>query len=368
MGALRRSILAVSSVMIVTLTTVTAGRSAFAVDYDTVYPNEIQGVAALTGSNAWAVGSVSDGASVLIEHWNGASWATLSSPISGQLFAVGAASASKIWAVGGYSAPRAHQLQSLILFWNGSAWSRQSSPSPSSLFNPLMDVSVLSSSDAWAVGYYVSSTNTSQHHALALHWDGTKWARVSAPGTELYAVDAVSHTSVWAAGFQGLLHWNGVRWSAQYSQAGARFFGLSHVSSTNAWAVGDVAALPSGAKHTYVLHWNGTKWSHVGSPSPTFYNSLTGVKAVSASDVWAVGCHGAGADCSANDTLILHWDGTKWSTITAPHPGSKGNHLADVSATGRTGVWAVGADSRTQGSSRPLILHWNGSRWTTSQS
>ena len=365
MVGLRRRILAVSSV---TFVTVAVGPFAFAVDYDSVYPTEIQGTTALSGTNAWAVGTVSDGASVLLEHWNGASWARTSSPISGQLFAVGATSANNVWAVGGYDVPHAHQTQSLVLHWNGSTWSRQPSPSPSTLFNPLMDVSVLSASDAWAVGYYVNSTDTSKHHSLALHWNGTKWVRVSVPGTELYTVDAVSHTSVWAAGFHVLLHWNGVKWSTQYSHAGARFFGLSHVSSKNAWAVGDLAVLPAGAKHTYVLHWNGTKWSHVASPSPTFYNSLTGVKAISAGNVWAIGCHGGNADCAANDTLILHWNGTKWSKVASPHPGSKGNHLADVSATGRTSVWAVGGDSRTQGSSRPLILHWNGSRWTTSQS
>src|SRR5262249_56203577 len=56
-------------------------------------------------------------------------------------------------------------------------------------------VSVLSSSDAWAVGD--SST--------VLHWNGTSWAPVTIPGlpaaVSLSAVDALSPSDVWAAGF-----------------------------------------------------------------------------------------------------------------------------------------------------------------------
>src|SRR5262245_64076726 len=56
----------------------------------------------------------------------------------------------------------------------------------------LNGVSVLSASDAWAVGE--SST--------VLHWNGTSWAKVTIPvtGVDLSAVDALSPSDVWAAG------------------------------------------------------------------------------------------------------------------------------------------------------------------------
>src|SRR5262245_39691341 len=79
---------------------------------------------------------------------------------------------------------------------------------------PLNAVSVLSSSDAWAVGD--SST--------VLHWNGTSWAPVTIPGlpaaVSLSAVDALSPSDVWAAGFSSagtlldtlIVHWNGTAW------------------------------------------------------------------------------------------------------------------------------------------------------------
>jgi len=41
-------------------------------------------------------------------------------------------------------------------------------------------------------------------------------------------------------------------------------------------------------------------------------NELFDVSAVSDSDVWAVGSY-VDDNTSDTDTLILHWDGTKWS-------------------------------------------------------
>ncbi len=42
-----------------------------------------------------------------------------------------------------------------------------------------------------------------------------------------------------------------------------------------------------------ILHWNGVTWLQVPSPSPGNFTELTGVRAVSASDAWAVGFTGS---------------------------------------------------------------------------
>src|SRR5690242_16534021 len=63
-------------------------------------------------------------------------------------------------------------------------------------------------------------------------------------------------------------------------------------------------------------------WSTISSPNPGVGNeSLYGIAAVSANDVWAVGNtqnNGVGNP----QTLIEHWDGTSWSVVPSPNPGS----------------------------------------------
>jgi hypothetical protein len=57
-----------------------------------------------------------------------------------------------------------------------------------------------------------------------------------------------------------------------------------------------------------VEHWDGTSLSRVGSPDPNaqhFYN-LTGIAAISASDIWATGAVG-----------IENWNGTSWSLVSS---------------------------------------------------
>jgi hypothetical protein len=82
-------------------------------------------VSALSSADAWAVGEVDTGGPAglhtLAAHWNGSGWTRVATPspgtgISGStLDGVSAVSASDAWAVG-------YGNGSLILHWNGSRW------------------------------------------------------------------------------------------------------------------------------------------------------------------------------------------------------------------------------------------------------
>ncbi len=127
-------------------------------------------------------------------------------------------------------------------------------------------------------------------------------------------------------------------------------WGVSALSSSDAWAVGDGPGQVSDEAATLVEHWNGSAWTYMSSPSPgTVQNTLKGVAAASASDAWAVGY-----DDAAPGTLIEHWNGSAWGVIT-PTTGS--GALSAVAAVDANDVWAVGAGSGT------LVEHWNGSTW-----
>src|SRR5262249_43966341 len=145
--------------------------------------------------------------------------------------------------------------------------------------------------------------------------------------------------------------------------------GVSAVSGSDAWAVGDYASLPNANEpRTMILHWNGTAWSKVKSPDPSSaFNVLDGVSAVSSSDAWAVGDY-AGFPARAYATMILHWNGTAWTQVKSPNPShdpfsSNANDLFGVSARSSSDAWAVG-EYDNNAIANSLVLHWNGTAWT----
>src|SRR5262249_59326794 len=87
---------------------------------------------------------------------------------------------------------------------------------------------------------------------------------------------------------------------------------------------------------------------------------LEGVAAAAANDVWAVGYSYLNGVAS---TLIEHWDGTSWSIVASPSPGTQANVLNDVAVSPTGDVWAVGYRS-SAGVTRPLIERWNGTSWS----
>jgi hypothetical protein len=349
--------------------------------------DNLQGVSAVSATDAWAVGYQCSNAqcsepdlsySSLIEHWNGTKWSTVASPnptVNDQLTGVSAVSATDAWAVGnGSSGP-------LILHWNGTTWSKASAPDASSAYF-LNGVNAISATDAWAVGGQAgSSTRT-----LILHWNGTKWSQVASPNPStisngLYGVSAASASDAWAVGrylpgssatFSTLTeHWNGTKWSDVASPSpGATsnaLFGVSTLTPADAWAVGDSLATQPGQLRTVVLHWNGQAWTQVASPDPgASFNVLDGVSAVSASDAWAVGNYSSNKGLTAS-TLILRWNGKDWTRVPSPspNPNSSGyNNLAGVSTVSPDYAVAAGSSVDTfTGVNLALIEDWNGSKW-----
>jgi len=330
----------------------------------------ITSIAARTGADAWAVGSVGQQSSrvpslPLIDHWNGTTWSQSTPPsfpaTNGvHLGWVSASGAADAWAVGtinlvkhpGYFGP-------LTLHWNGSAWTNVPDPLPLNPGTALVGVADVSSTNAYAIG------NEGAAYGLVEHWDGTTWTRPAAqppfpePNGSTFAqntVDAISATSpsnVWIVGtylhtvFGNIwdpysVHWNGTAWKlVRMPQAtGAVFTSADATGPASVWAAGNG---PSGP---LIAHWNGTAWTITPSPAA---GTLTGITARSASDVWAVGY------TTGPQTLTLHWDGTTWTPVSSPTVGGA-SQLTSVSASpGGAIVWAAGY-SGVPGSFNPLTL------------
>jgi hypothetical protein len=290
--------------------------------------------------------------------------------ISGGLSGVVAISGTNAWAVG--STGSNSSAKTLILHWNGTTWTRVASPSPAG-GAALSSVAATSPTSAWAIG------STGNNKTLILHWNGTAWNQVPSPNLASYsvisAITATSPTNAWAVGSVGnnktlILHWNGIAWKQVPSPSlpATYLTSVAATSASNAWAIGYTGT------GTLVLHWNGRTWKRVSSPTPGLETSpvsstggrkagaaLRNVAATSTNNAWAVGVSGCGCMPSSYWPFILRWNGTAWKQVPSAIQ-SVSTSLSAVAATSASNAWAVG----TTGTGKTLIEHWNGTAWKLS--
>jgi len=243
-----------------------------------------------------------------------------------------------------------------------------SSPDPGLVFNGLSGIAAVSASNIWAVGSFSTTSNTTQ--TLIEHWNGSKWSVVTSPNpagsanNSLSDIAVISASDLWAVGSstsQTLIeHWNGSKWSIITSPSPGSvqdgLNGVAAVTTNNIWTVGSFSNTNSSAQ-TLIEHWNGSKWSVVTSPSPgSGIVSLVDVAVVSANNIWAVG-----SSNGFSTTLIEHWNGTQWSVVTSPNPASI-SLLIGIAVVSSSDIWAVGQSLAQMG--QTLIEHWNGSAWS----
>jgi hypothetical protein len=329
----------------------------------------LSSVAGTSAGDVWAVGS--GPSDTLVEHWNGVRWRVVPSPSPGtgasgesELYGVAAVSRTDAWAVGSYSSgPDTYDLTTfaLIEHWNGRRWRQVPCPCSSSDNGvpALAGIAAVSPSDIWAVGAGVSSP-------LIVHWNGRKWAKASLPGNEedqLTAVSATSARNAWAVGLDvasdaGLTaHWNGRKWNWVRSPEPGDFNELNAVAATSesrAWAVGEGAQ-----SKVKILRWNGRRWSQVAGPRKTAAGSaFYGIGAARRGSLWAVGQRAVNDD--VNENLAARWTGTRWVNVPTPNSECCDNMLSGVYVESARNVWAVGGNADLMS---PVIEHWNGRRW-----
>lgn len=133
--------------------------------------HNLRGVAALSATDAWAVGARTENGRTLtlIERWDGSSWKVVPSPNTDRtentLHRVAAAGPDDVWAVGRSGA--GGEAQPLMLHWNGAAWSSVALPRVNSPFAELVSVAVVpGSGEVWAVGAYADANGVERTLAM----------------------------------------------------------------------------------------------------------------------------------------------------------------------------------------------------------
>jgi hypothetical protein len=240
--------------------------------------------------------------------------------------------------------------------------------------NDLNDVVTISPTDVWAVGSHGPETQCCfPATPVALHFDGTQWSSLpvrfpdGASSAQLYSVDAVSLTSIWAVGTARfgftdrgwLVHWDGASWAtvAVFNDPVYPEYGVSTVKSISVLSDSDfwVVGGRIGGK-SWTLHWDGNDLTTIPSPNADEGgNALNDVSVISANDVWAVGSF-----------MAIRWNGTEWQIVPGQIP--RYVHIRSVAAVSSNEIWAVGGVTTCgpfegcSGSSN--IIRFDGTNWS----
>jgi hypothetical protein len=331
---------------------------------------DLDGVTAISATDVWAVGvyDLTGGPwQTLTMHWDGAEWSVVDSqspdPQLNRLYGVTALPQGDVWAVG-YGG----NTGTLALRRAGESWALTVTPNEGTADNVLNAISVHTAQDIWAVGH-------AQQKSLTLHFDGAGWAVVPSPnleyGIRLEDIVAIAEDDVWAVGWTGnnsfddkniVLHWDGSSWSIvptpQPGDGIDRLFAIDAAAPNDVWATGTYGDI-QGSYFSSILHWDGTSWSVVDNGCHT-YGGLTGITAISPTDVWAVG-----------NATTCHYNGASWMAVPSPQPQIEHYEIAypleDVSAASPKDVWAVGAriiDGPFKIEWQSIAEHWDGTEWT----
>lgn len=261
------------------------------------------------------------------------------------------------------------------------SWNIVPSPSPTNNYNILISVSTYDANNAWAVGTYQNTGESS--HDLIEHWDGTSWAEQTGAnpgpnGNSLYGVKAFSATDIWAVGSytdanniqQALIEHStdgGQTWTQDtdsYTGTGVLIAIDGDLSSGDAWAVGidDASGISNaGYGHALTLQLVNGHFSQQSNISDNSSTTLYSVSEHNSSDVWAVGHQIGFIDPPYGvSTFTMHYNGSSWTEYPSPNPYSGDSSLQGVTTIGTNNAWAVG----TAGTSG-MMVHWDGSSWNT---
>jgi hypothetical protein len=290
----------------------------------------LEGVSALSPNDAWAVGKAPyPNNQAVFEHWNGKKWTAVASPHianNAEMLSVVMISKNNVWAAGdgNFSAVLEH--------WDGHTWSFV--PAYNKGVTVLNSIAAAGANDIWAVGEDLSTGVA----MFTEHFDGKKWTYFPGAGgffsATFQGVTVLSPTDAWAVGYEStqngqppqtlVQHWNGSTWSVVTSPnrdpKGSPIL-TNTLNSVAARSTKDITAVGlwtwypgSGTTRSLFEHYDGKKWSVEDGPSQlesrnnATANELLGVTAIEGGGLWAVG-NGANPPTCCAQTLTVEASG-----------------------------------------------------------
>jgi hypothetical protein len=129
--------------------------------------------------------------------------------------------------------------------------------------------------------------------------------------------------------------------------------------ANDVWVMGNRVSGP--ASTPWAQHWDGAAWTTAKLDLPEGPLSISAIydaKAFSSDDVWAVG------SWMGEDPFVQHWDGNAWSAVQVPELVGDERILTGIDGTSPNDIWVTG-QRHDQGQELGVVLHFDGSRWST---
>ena len=204
---------------------------------------------------------------------------------------------------------------------------------------------------AWAFGGSDNATG----RPIAAHWAGGRWRTAPLPAgltDEIPSASASSPSNVWAVVRlgQAVLRWNGHRWSVAKSwHVGGRveLTGVTALSPTDVWVFGSGGF----AVGLGTWHYNGHTWKHMAQGAAV---GITMASAVSSSNMWAIG------SLSAPQDSIVHYSHGRWRRLSAALVGH--HSFNAILALSATNVWVIATPPTNQ--TITYLMHFDGHGWS----
>ena len=274
-----------------------------------------RGIAGASRRDVWAVGV--DGSVPLAVHWDGRRWQRAQLPSTnrakyGGLDDVAAVAADDVWAVGSGGVGE----RPLVMHWNGKRWQTLDMHAVAPHGSELYAIEAASAHEVWAVGAQnLDASSENGFWDLVLRWDGRRWREVPSPlsdeegtGPSTNSVSISPSGEVWAgsSGYNGpyFVRWSGPTHATthfyDWDISGNSVNDIAAVAANDVWAVGEIDYGEDLGRpdHTPLVgHWNGKGWKPERTPFDTLKNQggadtnrgLEGIFALSPHDIWAVG-------------------------------------------------------------------------------
>ncbi|MEU6380325.1 hypothetical protein [Streptomyces sp. NPDC046909] len=274
-----------------------------------------------------------------------------------QLLGVAAAGPDLAWAVGEEGRNGGTRGRPLALVWDGGTWTRLDLTHLGFGGGYLRSVAG-SAGAAWAVG--VDTTGLSR----LLQWDGVTWQESdftgrALPGTSLTGVTLDADDHVWLSGRNSdgcvLLVGEGDGWlwvAPPPTPPPAAPSGLRVTPDGDVWVYD--AAL--------IARWDHETWTELPVPAG-LRPYVTGLLPVAADDIWLTGYdYGVGGPPGKPPSVTLrHWDGSAWTSVTAPFTVGMLTAIVDDGQGGPDRI--AGWDFWDQ--TRAHHLRWEGKAWVS---
>ncbi len=229
-------------------------------DYEPTASSQFLSVWGLGKNDVWA--GTDNGT---IYHYDGTSWAEVSSPSKGAgayVYALWGADAQDLWCAVGNGGYLYHYTG---LTWSADAWKAQS---------PIVDLWGTAEDDIYAA---VNAGNI-------FRYNGQNWSMVvdgSLVNSPLLSLWGSSASDIWSVGAKGIvLHYVNSQWRKVSSGTKLTLFGVWGQGADTVWIVGEKGL---------ILLYDGKIWKKENTPTS---NDLRGVWVASPSEAWAVGSKG----------------------------------------------------------------------------